>query len=197
MPNTRLQQRPYQGCRFICFWLGPRPPILSLSPQCCARPPPKLATSRVPLSEYFHTNTPRKTPEPLTKSFKYVIIASDKDIFVGLTNYNREPTILHFLKLPEFRHLQESSSFDILHSWVLSNLSMGSRSLKALHASLPREDLENRDAELGKFWAAPVPAPSKMLGWVQAKGTDPSSRHHKRVSFDENQSFYSYHVYLS
>ena len=39
---------------------------------------------------------------------------------------------------------------------------MDSRSLKALHPSLSCGDLGNRDAELGKFWVAPVSAPGKM-----------------------------------
>ena len=61
-----------------------------------------------------------------------------------------------------------SSCFDIFYSRVLSNLAMDSRSLKSLHAFLSCEDLENRDAELGKFLAAGVPAPGKMigLGWL-------------------------------
>ena len=61
--------------------------------------------------------------------------------------------------------------------------------------SLSWEDLENRDAELGKFWVAQVLVPAKMLGWVEAKCTDASSRHHKRDSFDENPSFFSFHIY--
>ena len=75
-------------------------------------------------------------------------------------------------------------------------MELDSRSLKALRVSLSCEDLENRNAELGKFWAAPVSAPGKMLRLIQTEFNDPCSRHCKRVSFDENQSFFSFHVYI-
>ena len=73
---------------------------------------------------------------------------------------------------------------------------MDSRPLKALHASLSCGNLENRDAELGKFWVAPAPVPGKMLRGLQAKCIDPSSSH-KRDSFDENPYFFSLQVHLS
>ena len=72
---------------------------------------------------------------------------------------------------------------------------MDGRSPEALRVSLCCKDLENTDAELGKFWAALVPAPGKMLRLIQAESTDPRSRHYKVVSFDENQFFFSFHVY--
>ena len=135
----------------------------------------------IPLSEYFHTNKhgrhPNRWRKQSIRTFKYVFTASDKDIFVELTKYNRVP--IHHALFEVTRvwasFFQESSCFDILHSWVLSNLPMDSRLLKAWHASLSCEDIENRDAELGKFWATSVPALGKMLRWVQANCIDLSA----------------------
>ena len=65
---------------------------------------------------------------------------------------------------------------------------MDGRSLKDLHPSLSCGDLENRAAEVGKFWAAPVPAPGKMTQWLQEECTGPGPIYHKHDSFDDNLS---------
>ena len=85
-----------------------------------------------------------------------------------------------------------------MDQWTTDRLKPGMHpclvKLKAWHAFMSCEYPENRDVELGKLWAAPVLAPGKMIKWVKAKCTDPSSRHHKCVSFGENQSFFPFHV---
>ena len=74
---------------------------------------------------------------------------------------------------------------------------MDGRSPKPLHLSLPCENLENRYWELD-FLLTPIPALGKMSRWLQAKSTGPGPRHDKHDGFDdpENQSMFSFHVYL-
>ena len=50
---------------------------------------------------------------------------------------------------------------------------MDSRYIRTLLPSLSSGDLENRAAELRKLLKAPVPAPSEMSRWIQAKCIDP------------------------